>query len=155
MIKIEDEASYTMAVEKFSDSVFRLACHYMPCREDAEDVTQEVFIKLLKKMNCHFLDLEHLKAWLFRVTKNQAVDHLRKQKKQRETQLLPDSGTQEPDLLSELQDLKVEDREVLYLYYYEGYTINEIAALTRTNKNTVGSRLIRARKHLKKLLQEE
>ena len=158
MIKIDNEITYTDIVEQYSGTIYRTAYQYLMCTADAEDAVQEVFIKLLKKRSCTFRDSEHLKAWLLRVTKNYCIDLIRRKKTQNETVLTEQLFAPESDeqhLLEELNQLKPKYREVLYLYYYEGYTIKEIAAITRTRQNTINSRLTRAREVLKKVLKED
>jgi len=143
-------------VEKYSDMVVRIAYQNLKNQADDEDVTQEVFIKLLKQPD--FNDEEHLKAWLIRVTINQCKD-LRKSAWFRKRQPLDEQwkprGEKQLGILDEIWKLPKDDRNVIYLYYYENYTVPEIARILGKNENTISSRLTRARKKLKIILAEE
>ena len=143
-------------VEKYSDMVVRIAYQNLKNQADDEDVTQEVFIKLLKQPD--FNDEEHLKAWLIRVTINQCKD-LRKSAWFRKRQPLDEQwkprGEKQLGILDEIWKLPKDDRNVIYLYYYENYTVPEIARILGKNENTISSRLTRALKKLKTILAEE
>ena len=157
MIQIQNETDYIRIVEEFSDILFRIAFQNLMNRSDAEDVVQDVFVKLLKQKK-GFTDDEHLKAWLIRVTINRCRDYGRLLFRQTEVPLMEYDGiedTPDREILLELQQLKRAERTVLYLHDYEGYSIREIAELTGRNKNTVGSTLTRARNKMKVLLKEE
>ncbi|MBQ3499255.1 MAG: RNA polymerase sigma factor [Clostridia bacterium] len=122
----------------------------------AEDAVQEVFIKLITKQP-RFNDAEHEKAWLLRVTVNISLNMLKKAEK---TDLLGESeliyiGSSDSLLLESVLALPVQYRTVIHLYYYEGYSIKEISSILRIPSATVGTRLARARKILKKELEEE
>lgn len=136
--------------------VVRIAYQNLKNQADDEDVTQEVFIKLLKQPD--FNDEEHLKAWLIRVTINQCKD-LRKSAWFRKRQPLDEQwkprGEKQLGILDEIWKLPKDDRNVIYLYYYENYTVPEIARILGKNENTISSRLTRARKKLKTILAEE
>ena len=71
-------ASYTEAIDRYRQRVFSFAYYSLRTREDAEDITQDVFIKLWQHWNK--IDHERLGAWLMRVAHNAVVDHVRKQK---------------------------------------------------------------------------
>jgi len=143
------------AVEQYADMVMRISYQYLKNRANAEDVTQDVFIKLIEHSG--FNDDGHVKAWLIRVTINQCKD-LRKSFWQRKTEPLSEEWPgMEPDqlnVLDELWKLTPDYRNVIYLHYYEGYTIAEIANMLDRNENTVGSWLRRAREKLKNILAD-
>lgn len=151
-----DHGFIEYVVEKYSDMVVRIAYQNLKNQADDEDVTQEVFIKLLKQPD--FNDEEHLKAWLIRVTINQCKD-LRKFAWFRKRQPLDEQwkprGEKQLGILDEIWKLPKDDRNVIYLYYYENYTVPEIARILGKNENTISSRLTRALKKLKTILAEE
>lgn len=151
-----DHGFIEYVVEKYSDMVVRIAYQNLKNQADDEDVTQEVFIKLLKQPD--FNDEEHLKAWLIRVTINQCKD-LRKFAWFRKRQPLDEQwkprGEKQLGILDEIWKLPKDDRNVIYLYYYENYTVPEIARILGKNENTISSRLTRALKKLKIILAEE
>ncbi|MDE6889608.1 MAG: RNA polymerase sigma factor [Eubacterium sp.] len=158
ILYIKTEEAYTWAVEKFSDMVFRIAYQQLFHTHDAQDVVQDVFLKLLRHQNKCFQDEEHLKAWLIRVTVNQCLD-CKKALVRRLTvpveRMEYPSDPQKQELLEELYELPADYRIVLYLYYYEQYTIKEIAQILGKKQNTVNSRLTRGRKRLKKQMEEK
>ncbi len=102
------------------------------------------------------MDEEHIKSWLIRVTINQCLDY-KKSLARRDTVPIDDLvipfTQQEQGILEELQLLKEDERNILYLYYYEGYKIKEIAKILKQKQNTVNSKLTRARKKLKEIME--
>ncbi len=97
------------AMDKFSRTVYALAFSQMHSRTDAEDICQDVFLRLLEDTTV-FRDDEHLKAWLLRVTLNRCHDHFRLAFNRRRVSLeeRPDAGEQEPfedDLWASIQAL--------------------------------------------------
>ena len=158
---MDNEQSYISVVEEFSNLVYRIAYQNLMNVADAEDIVQEVFIKLLR-YRAGFEDREHLKAWLLRVTINQCRDCrkmvYRKRESSYESLEQIDQRTQETEehfVLSELRKLPEMDRNIVYLHYYEGYSLREIADMLGKSQNAVNVRLVRARKKLKTILSEE
>jgi RNA polymerase sigma-70 factor (ECF subfamily) len=141
--------------------VFRIAYSYAKCTYDAEDITQDVFLKLYK-CNIDFAADENIKAWLIRVAINQAKSLLRSSWKIRRCDLddnseimaaaLPDNGY---ELYEYVNNLKPKYRTIIYLYYYEKYSVNEIADILKVRQSTVTTQLGRARKQLKEMLLAE
>lgn len=145
-----------LAVEKYSDMVIRIAYQNLKNQADAEDVTQEVFIKLLKQPA--FNDDNHLKAWLIRITINQCKDLMKSdwfRKRQPLDENWQPHSEKQLGIISEIWKLPKNYRNVIYLYYYENYSVPEIARILGENENTISSRLTRARKKLKIILIEE
>lgn len=161
MLQIQTEEEYTEIVEQYSDMIFRIAYQNLFQISDAQDVVQDVFLKLVKHIKSReycFQDHEHLKAWLIRVTINQCLD-AKKSFFRKHTvpveQLDVSYEPEEREVLEELAQLPEEYRMILYLYYYEEYTIREIAQILGKKQNTVNSKLTRGRKRLKKLMEEK
>lgn len=120
-------------------------------------MVQDVFIRLLRYRSKCFDDREHLKAWLIRVTINRCRDYRRFALHRNETTLveLPEQQeVQSSQLYEEIASLLREDRVIMYLHYYEGYSIKEIGKILGKSPNTVGSRLTRAKSKLRAMLQE-
>lgn len=144
------------ALETYSDMIVRIAYQNLQNRTDSEDMMQEVFIKLLRA-DVSFESEEHLKAWLIRVTINQCRDLLKSAWRRKTVNLseASDYAFDEEDrsILQDLRSLSAPYRNVIYLYYYEGYALSEIAQFTGESINTVNSRLQRARKKLKLTLE--
>lgn len=147
-------------LRQYGDMVLRTAFALVKNRYDAEDIAQEVLISLMRKKPV-FISAEHQKAWLLRVTINRSKSFL-KSGWQKKTQELPDT-LKDRDLFSQIENtvlqavgnLPVKYRQVIYLYYIEGYAAIEIAKLLRIPQNTVLSQMARARKMLKKQLEGE
>jgi len=151
-----DNELFRTRVQMFGDTVFRVAFNRLQNLSDAEDITQEVFLALYLHSK-DFDNNEHLKAWLIRVAINKCSD-LKKSFWHNRTEGIKESvaytfDSTDSDVLSELKKLSPVYRDVIYLYYYEGYKINEIAVMTGVSTNTASSRLKRARKKLGLILE--
>ncbi len=152
--RLRSDAFLCGAMEACGDAVYRLALCRLGSRADAEDVYQEVFLRLLRDTT-DFQDGEHLKAWLIRVTLSRCSD-LRRSAWFRHSAPLeaaPDAPAPERDDHSDLWQavyaLPDDLRTAVYLHYVEGYATEEIAAITGCRPATVRTRLHRARKQLK------
>ncbi|MCH5351010.1 MAG: RNA polymerase sigma factor [Clostridiales bacterium] len=141
-------------MNKYSDTVFRVAFQYTKDRSDAEDIVQEVFLKLYKASPQ--TDDGGIKAWLIRVTINKSKDFLRAKKRRGKAEGLPpperESGHIE--VFEALSQLPERDRNALYLHYYEGYTAREIARILGGSERAMSKRIGRAREKLKEFLKE-
>lgn len=145
----------THVVQTYSNMIYRIAYQNLQVKSDAEDVVQEVLLKLMKEPA--FTEEEHLKAWLIRVTVNHCHNLTRyyyRRQTEPLTDAIPDADAEEQGLWEQLFRLPVKDRDVIYLYYYEGYNTREIGQLLHMSEHTVSSRLRRARKKLKVILEE-
>lgn len=139
---------------RYRDDVYRLAVNYTHNPQEAEDVSQTVFLKLLEQKE---LAPGREKAWLMQVTVNECRSLLRSSWWRRTVPLedtIPDPDNRADETLHALGRLKPEYRVVLYLHYYEQYTSQEIGRLLKIPTSTVTTRLDRGRKRLKKLLEE-
>ena len=144
-------------IRRYADMIYRIAYQNTSSFEDAEDILQEVSIALVTK-DAPLDDEVYLKRWLIRVTINKCRDLYRHQKTietvplQEQEQLL---AREHSSVMEEIQQLPEMYRTIIYLYYYENYTLKEIAATLRKSINTVSSGLQRARKKLRNILTEE
>ena len=141
--------------EEYSQTLYRIAFTYLKNRYDAEDALQETFLRLIRG-RVAFVDAQHEKAWLIRTVSNVCRDML-KAKSRHHLDL--DAQTQlaapEPEanaLLAAILALPGKYKTAVYLYYYEGYAVSEIADMLRQPPNTVKTWLFRARKALKESL---
>lgn len=144
----------TDAVCNFSSTVARAAFAYLKNTADAEDITQEVFLTLLEKRPS-FENEEHLKAWLIRVAVNKSKNALKSSWFSRTQPLyeaLPALSAEENETLSCVLSLDEKYRIPIHLFYYEGYSIEEIAGILHLKPATVGTRLARGRARLKHML---
>lgn len=158
-----NEEKFNEKYNKYYKLIYRTSYQYLFNKEASEDVTQEVFVKLLTKSPI-FNDTEHEKAWLLRVAINLCKNKL-KSKSNSDVTLFEyinnacnsfeEDINQQIDIINELKKLTPNQRISIYLYYYEGYSIKEIAKITKSNENTVKSHLSRAKQNIKLNIEKE
>ena len=151
------EETFSEYIKAYRASIFRLAYSMVKNREDADDITQEAFVRLYRSREV-FLTEDNVKAWLIRVAINLSKDHLKSWRTRQRAELddnIPVESSREEHLLDCVKRLKPEYGAVIYLYYYEGYSTDEIAVLRGMKPATVRTRLSRARCQLKKMLMKE
>ena len=141
-------------VTQNENRLYRAALAILGDPHEAEDAVQDAFVRYLERRP---ENLENPGAWLMRVLVNGCKSRLRLAWRQvgplPETLAAP--GPEEREELEELFSLPPEDRAVLHLYYYEGWSTNEIAQMLGQRPGSVRSRLSRARGKLRKLLEKE
>ena len=145
-------------VERYGTMVYRLAYARTGSREDAEDITQETFLRLVRAAP-GFREEEHCKAWLLRVAANCAGDLHRSPWYRRVVPLEEAGEMSAPELesgdMSEvLLALPEGYRVVVHLYYYEEMSTAEIARVLGKREGSIRTRLSRARKRLRQILSE-
>lgn len=148
-------------IEKYGNAIYRAAYMNVKSRAQADDIYQEVCMKLLRQKT-PIGDEEHLKAWLLKATSDCCKDYWKSAwyrkvtvdqqlaKEKRETYEEETGGY----LTECVQQLPYKYRTILHLYYYEEYSIREIAKLLHMKENTVSSRLSRGREKLKQIFQK-
>ena len=155
------------ALQLYQDSVFKAAFYVCKNREDAEDVAQETFLAYCREHR-DFESDEHVRAWLLRVAINKAKNlkasfwHRRRENvpdftewlsvRESDTQPLPDE--EDLMLIQAVMELPEKCRMIVHLFYYEEYSVKEIAEILVINENTVKSQLHRGRTLLKSKLKE-
>ena len=147
---------YQTLYETYYTMVYRLSLLILKNPQDAEDATQTIFLKVIEKKPS-FTDANHEKAWLLTVTRNYCRDIQRSfwHKKRTDMEQLPEQSVepfdrQEGLLFEIVQTLPTKQREVVYLYYFEDYSIKEISQILNRNESTIQSQLSAARNKLKK-----
>ena len=145
------------SMEKHLKTVFRVSLGYVKNIQDAEDITQNVFFKLYRHKK-EFTSEEAIKAWLIRLAINESKDLLKsawfkKRSDLDESLAMPENI--DLDLYEYIKQLKPIYRAVIYLYYYDGYSTNEIANILKKPLSTVKMQLQRSRKYLKEILESE
>lgn len=150
---------FTSYAERYIDMVYRVALHYLKSAEYAEDVTQNVFVKLLQYRKPFESD-QHVRNWLIRVTLNECKNLVRKRWWHHESYddyagKLHFDSPKHSEVFSAVMDLPKRYRLPIYLHYYEEYTTQEIADLLKIPKSTVCTQLKRGRDLLKQALAEE
>ena len=149
-------------IEKYIGTLYRLAIIRMQNKEDAEEVVQDTFLKLIEHVNKNrsFNDDEHLKAWLLTVATNRSKSILT---------LYWNRNTEGMDGLKDLAATTVEDnyaydyvlglpekyRVAINLFYYEQLTTEQISGIMRTKEATVRSYLHRGREKLKIMMEAD
>lgn len=141
--------------------VYRLAMVMMGNISDAEDVTQTVFLKAWEKKP-DFRDADHEIAWILTTTRNQCKDIHKSfyRRKRADLENAPEPQvTLETQMDSEiweaLQSLAEKYRMVLYLYYYEGYSVRELSVILRRRESTLQTQLATGRRQMKSLLESK
>ena len=144
-------------VEAYADAIFRLCLTYSLTREDAQDICQDIFLTLLED-DRQFEDGEHEKAFVLRCAVNACKDLLKSAGRRRtvsmdQAELLPAPEREDSGLPEAIRALPRHYGAALYLFYYEGYSLDEIAQLCGCTPAAARKRLSRARKLLAKRLE--
>lgn len=154
-----NELQFHQKLKQYKDTVYRVAYTYLRNKADAEDVAQETFLKFFMHKE-PFPDEGMEKAWLIRVTINACHDLCRSAWHKNRAELpdeLADTFAEpsENALYAAVFSLPEKYRIVILLYYYEEYSVKEIAQITRQKPSTIQTQLERARKKLKALLEKK
>ncbi|MBE5777977.1 MAG: RNA polymerase sigma factor [Clostridiales bacterium] len=155
--------NYEELYEKYADDVLRVSYFYLGDRQRAEDVCQDVFVRLLT--NAPDLQEGREKAWLLKVALNRCRDLWRGAWLKRvvlgsptfELIPAPDDHERREDeeaIMTAIHQLPATFRETIMLYYYQGFGITEIAQMLDLPEGTISSRLSRGRKKLEEILKE-
>ena len=161
--RMSDE-QFEALYEKYANDVLRVSYFYLGDRQQAEDVTQDVFVRLLQSTPELVEGKE--KAWLLTVALNRCRDLWRENwfrrvtvgsealERKRDPADL-DEDIEKRELKEAIRRLPPVFRDVILLHYYQGMGITEIAAMLNVAEGTVSSRLSRARKRLEQMLKGE
>ena len=169
-----DREAFRTIVERYQSYLYRTALAFLGSPEDAEDSLQEIFIKVYRYLGTFKLG-NKFKPWIYTI----AINHLRKQYRKRKNiiqftaveseflESLPDKskGTDpsavfekreaEASVIHAVSSLKDDLREVVILYYINEMSVEEVAGALKLSKENIKSRLFRARKILKKILEKD
>lgn len=153
------ENEYISAVKRNSQRIFLIAFSYMKNQYDAEDIMQEVFIRLWNS-NMAFESKEHMDNWLVKVCVNLCKDNFRLLFR-KNTSLEAAAGLSchdsyfNTDLFNAVSSLPKKERVVVHMFYYEDMSIKEISELLKMKDSTVKSLLHRSRKKLRAKLGDD
>lgn len=158
----EERITTENAVDRYADMVYRIALSQMKNTTDADDLFQEVFVRLVSHIH-ELTSWEHVKAWLIRVTINCAkkyynqywnknVDYIEDTEQFRGAEAYEPPG--EHPVRQAVARLEPKYRMAVHLFYFEELSVAEIAQITEQKESTVKSQLHRAREMLKDLLKE-
>ncbi len=144
-------------IDKYGNSILRMAYSYLHNLSDAEDILQDTLIQYIKTQP-ELVSESHEKAWLLRVACNLSKNRIKYNKLRETDELLEEIvGSEEEDLKfvwEAVKELPPKYREVIHLFYQEDYSTKDIAKILQRNEATVRSDLNRARKQLKNILKE-
>jgi RNA polymerase sigma-70 factor (ECF subfamily) len=166
-----DDAAWETVVNSYAKRIYNLTYRYTYRRDEAEDLTQEIFIRVYQNLKSYRADSGSFQSWIMRVGRNLIIDHYRRTRRfqqaagteEMETMNLKDDRTPNPQrsveqseatlfLQEGLQALAPELKEAIVLRDLEGMAYQEIAELLGIPEGTVKSRINRARLELAKLL---
>lgn len=164
MMKKYAGMEYEEVVRQFADDITRLCIVWTQNEEAAKDCFQNTFLKLYQ-VKKSFREVEHIKAWLYKVARNECIDYHRQfwnrnvnmgyiPNENQKTDSLKIDNEETEQLLKALRALSLKYREVIVLYYYEEYNTTEIAEILHTSVNTVKSRLRRGTKKLADIIKQ-
>lgn len=151
---------YISAVKRNSQRLYMLALSFTKNHSDAEDIMQDVFLKLLRH-NKSFNNEEHLDKWLTVVCVNESKNYI-KSPFRKNTVLLDEAKdlytfdtVNDYDIFKSVMSLPKKERTVIHLFYYEDLPVKAIAKMLKIKESAVKTRLSRGRKHLKEMLGDE
>lgn len=144
-------------LDQYGNRILRLAYTYLHNMSDAEDILQDTLLQFLKKAPS-FDSAEHEKAWLLRVAANLSKNRIDYERLRASDELNEELVAEEREDLSfvweAVRELPSQYREVIHLFYHEGYPTAEIAKILGRKESTVRSDLRRGREKLKTVLKE-
>lgn len=157
-VKKGEKEMFGLLVEKYSDRVFSYFMRLIGDRDEALNLTSEVFLKAFKGIK-NFYDGKDFYPWLIKIARNEGINFMSKKKPYEEVDFdsIPRNEYFERDLILEeaLRKLDNNDREIILLFYQEDLSYEEIAEILNTSIDNVKVRLFRAKEKLKKLLDKE
>jgi len=168
---IDKETVVNELVDRYGKQVFLIAYSFVKDKGIAEDIAQEVFMKCYQRIET-FKGESSIKTWITRITINTCKDVLRRswfkvfKRTDEYVDLFASTVTVRPEseleknhrqkeLVHAVLQLPLKYREIIVLFYYHDYTIEEISESLKMNKNTIKTRLTRGRLLLKDFLEEE
>jgi RNA polymerase sigma factor (sigma-70 family) len=175
ILQLEAHQAIEVLMDKYGDEIKRLIYTYVKNSADTDDVIQEVFVTIYRKLNT-FQGKSSLRSWIYSIAINKSKDYLRswqsrnKRLKEKLTtsqhDYIHDSNVETPEELTMKQDessnllklllmLPVKYREVLILFYFKDFSTKEIGTTLGMKETTVRTRLNRGREQLRRLLSTE
>ena len=156
--KTSADALVEEALDRHGDSILRLAYSYLHNRSDAEEVLQDTLVRLFQNQPS-FESRDHEKAWLLRVAANLSKNRLAYNKRRAADDLQDTLAAEEREDLSfvweAVKALPPNYRDVIHLFYCEGYSTAQIAEILDRKETTVRSSLSRGRQKLRDILKED
>lgn len=156
---MDKNKEFKTAYDNYGEMLYRIAFVYLANQDDVEDVLQDVFISFLTNLS-KFRSEEHKKAWLIRTTQNKSINLLKASSRKNinieDIQLQGSEAVDDLhiDILKQIISLDEKYKSVVILYYYNDYSVSEIAQILKISKSAVKMRLKRSRELLKIKLED-
>jgi RNA polymerase sigma factor (sigma-70 family) len=163
-LKLRDENAYSYLYDHYSKALFTIIYQVVPQQESAEDILQQVFLKIWKNIESYDASKGRIYTWMINLARNQALDHIRSKdfNRQNKTSGLTENvykdevaagGIRDSGLNKVLEQLPEENRKLLEFSYFQGYTQAEIAEMMNIPLGTVKTRLRTTIIQLRKILE--
>ncbi|MGI6573931.1 MAG: RNA polymerase sigma factor [Fermentimonas sp.] len=166
-----DREAFRLLMEKYQQQVFQMAMGFVHSRQDAEDITQEVFIRVFRSLGS-FKEQSLFSTWLYRITLNCSINYVKKYKRrnfltgagdslmnlfnrggeERNAHQQLEATEKEQAIRKAIDELPEKQRKAFILSKYEELPQREIAAIMQTSEGAVEQLLVRAKKQLQKKL---
>lgn len=164
-----DTNAFSALVSRYKDFVFTLSLRMLRNREEAEEVSQDTFIKVFRSLNS-FKKESKFSTWLYKITYNTCLDRVKKQKKDRSVVELNEfTGHEARSLMNVLETIEENERKqmiqdclnlllpeesfLITLYYFNENSLKEISQIIKMNENNLKIKLFRIRKKLAGILK--
>lgn len=164
-----DTNAYAILVNRYQDFIYTIVLRMVKVREEAEEVAQDTFIKAFESLE-HFRGDSKFSSWLYSIAYRKALDRIRKNKRQKTSELLEeitegdigilDNGLERLEqkerkelIQKSIMQLAETDAAIVTLYYFEEQSVKEISEITKLSEDNIKIKLYRSRKKLFTLLQ--
>lgn len=173
IIDMEPAAAIEMIMDTYGDEIKRLVFTYVKNNADTDDVSQEVFVTVYKKLHT-FQGKSSLKSWIYSIAINKCKDYLRswhirnknltnRLRKavqfRNKTHSSPEQDivkrSESDGIIEQVMEMPLKYREAIILFYFKEFSIKEMSEILNMNEATIRTRLFRARGQLKELLSAE
>ena len=160
-----------LTLDRYGNDVFAQVARMLPTAEDAEEVYQDVFVKVFRNINKYDAEKSSLRTWISRIAYNESISFLRRKslpviyyedhegeaEKLSETEVDETFGKPSPETVqlirAALKHLPPDEKAIITMFYYEEMSLKEIAYITESIPTTVASKLSRTRKKLYKIIK--
>ena len=157
-----EDKYFNELIERYKDKIFNFVIRYLSSREDSEDITEDIFIKVYFKIDKFDKNKGSFKTWLFKIAKNTIYNKLKERKMVKISYDDIYSDKEDIDLNIEnneiiqnaINKLKKDQKTIILLYYMEGLKYREIAKTLNMPENTIKTKIRRAKEILKNELNE-
>ena len=166
----KDQNAFNPLVEKYAEKIRRYIARIIGNWDEAEDLTQDVFLKAYKNINSFNPKLK-FSSWLYRIAHNESVNFIKKHYRFKRVEFkdeIKNKLLEEKNALSKILEkeniklarngllkLKTSDREILELFYFENKSYSEVSDILQMPINSVGPKVKRAKDKLKKMIKDK